>query len=101
MISKVDWTLIYTLLAALVTNLIGLIVTVWKLSQWQTKLILKIDKNKDDINNLGNSIRKKIDRENYYQNVQISHIARYLEETTNYRHPTMGGFEDESSRNKR
>lgn len=101
LVNKVDWTLVYTLIAALITNLIGLIVTVWKLSQWQTRLMLKIEQNKQDIDNLGNSIRKKIDRENKYQNIQIDHMARFLEETTQYRHPTIGGYDDESPRNKR
>lgn len=101
MVAKFDWTLIYTLITALISTLVTLGIVLWNLSAWKTKLIVKIQKNEEDINNLGNSIRKKIDRENYYQNVQISHMARYLEETTNYRHPTMGGFEDELSRNKR
>lgn len=101
MAAKFDWTLIYTLITALFSTLITLGIVLWNLSAWKTRLILRIEQNKQDIDNLGNSLRKKIDRENYYQNVQISHIARHLEETTAYRHPTMGGFEDEFPRNKR
>ena len=98
MVAKFDWTIITGLISYIVTSGVFL----WKLSAWKTRLIIKIEQNKQDIDNLGNSIRKKIDRENYYQNVQIQHIARFLEETTNYRHPTMGGFEDElPPRNKR
>ena len=99
--NKVDWTLIYTLITALFSILTTLGVVLWQLAIWKTKLIIDIKQNKQDIDNLGNSIRKKIDRENHYQNVQINHISRFLEETTNYRHPTMGGFDDESSGNKR
>lgn len=93
MVSKIDWTLIYTLVAALISNLILLGIVIWRLSKWETRLTLRIEKNEHDINNLGNSIRKRIDRENYYQNVQILHIARFLEETTNYRHPTMNDYD--------
>lgn len=101
MAAKFDWTLIYTLITALFSTLITLGIVLWNLSAWKTKLILKIQKNEEDINNLGNSIRKKIATENYYQNIQIEHIARHLEETTSYRHPTMGGLNDELPRNKR
>ena len=97
---KIDWNLVYTVITAFFSGLITVGIVLWKLSEWKTTLILKIQKNEEDINNLGNSIRKKIATENYYQNVQIEHIARHLEETTSYRHPTMGGF-DELPRNKR
>lgn len=101
MASKLDLTLVYTLLTALFSVLITLGTVLWQLSAWKTRLIIEIRQNKQDIDSLGNSIRKKIDRENYYQNVQINHIAGFLQETTTYRHPTMGGFEDEPPRNKR
>lgn len=100
-VAKFDWTLIYTLITALISTLVTLGIVLWNLSAWKTRLILQIQQNKQDIDNLGNSIRKKIDRENKYQNIQIDHMARFLEETTQYRHPTIGGYDDEPSSNKR
>ena len=112
MVSKIDWTLVYTLITALFSTLITLGVVLWNLSAWKTKLILKIDQNKQDIDNLGNSVRKKIERDiddlseyiaykNEQQDIQINHMSKFLEETTQYRHPTIQTNEKRNNNKRR
>lgn len=96
--------LIYVLVGGFVGSMIWVGVIIWKFSSWQTKFVLRIDKNEKDINHGFSSIREYINRKleelaqriaykNRQQDGEIRHISRYLEENTSYRHPTFNDFD--------
>lgn len=88
--NKIDWTLII----ALITNIIALIGAVWKLSQWESSLKVKIEKNRNDINQGLISVREDAHRSNNLLQMQIDTMAEFLKDTTDYRHPSIGQFID-------
>lgn len=91
---KINWTLLWTIFTALIAVLGVLAKVLVTLTKWETQLANKIEQNRIDINNGLKAVRKENKQKDYYINVQIDTIAKYLEDTTDYRHPSIGRFDN-------
>ena len=79
---------------ALLINLIFIAGLIWKIAQWEAILEVKIEQNASDITEGLKSVRKEVRQKDYFLNIQIQTISRFLEDTTSYRHPSMGNLDD-------
>lgn len=83
--NKID----FSVWLAIFTNFIGLMVFLWKLSEWKTRLIVKIDQNYNDINALGKALRDEIKRRDRNILIKVDTLVEYMENKSDFKAPKM------------
>lgn len=77
---------IVIVIATWVCSLIGFI---WYVATKYAELQARIERNRQDINAMGRSLRERIAIGQNFDRIAISHIQEHLRETQNYRPPTL------------
>lgn len=85
----------YNLALLMVSNLVTIIVAVWKLSQWEERLQYQITQNKRDLTDGMNSLRNEMRQRDYLMAIKLNTLIAFIEKTTDYQNPAMDNFEDD------
>lgn len=83
----------FNLIFLLASNIMVILVAVWKASQWEERLQSQITQNHKDINGGLESVRQEIRQRDKFWAIKVNTLIKYLEKTTDYQPPTMDDFD--------